>query len=47
MPRTSIKGQVLANQVAEFAECPEEMEGGKEKLDEGLISVASVQCLPP
>ena len=28
MPRTSIKGQVLANLVAEFAECPEEMEGG-------------------
>ena len=27
MPRTSIKGQVLANLVAEFAECPEEMEG--------------------
>ena len=47
MPRTSIKGQVLADQVAEFAECPEKMEGGKEKLDEGLISVASVQCLPP
>ena len=28
MPRTSIKGQVLADLVAEFAECPEEMEWG-------------------
>ena len=47
IPRTSIKGQVLADLVAEFAECPEEMEGGSEKLDEGLISVVSVQCPPP
>ena len=27
MPRTSIKGQVLADLVVKFAECPEEMEG--------------------
>ena len=47
MHRTSIKGQVLTDLVAEFAECPEEMEGGSEKLDEGLISVASVQSPPP
>ena len=47
MPRTSIKGQVLADLVVEFAECPEEMEGGSEKLDEGLIGVASVQCPSP
>ena len=47
MPRTSIKGQVLADLVVEFAECPEEMEGGGEKLDEGLIGVASIQCPPP
>ena len=47
MPRTSIKGQVLADLVAEFTECLEEMEGGSEKLDEGLIDVVSVQCLPP
>ena len=26
MPRTSIKGQVLVDLVAEFAECPEEMD---------------------
>ena len=42
MPHTSIKGQVLADLVVEFAECPEEMEGGCEKLDEGLIGVVSV-----
>ena len=29
MPRTSVKGQVLADLVAKFAECPEEMEGGE------------------
>ena len=47
MPRTSIKGHMLADLVAEFAECPEEMEGRNEKLDEGLIGVVSVQCPPP
>ena len=47
MPRISIKGQVLADLVAEFAECLEEMEGGSEKLGEGLVGVASVQCLLP
>ena len=31
MPHTSIKGQVLADLVAEFAECPEEMEEGRKK----------------
>ena len=46
MPRTSIKGQILADLVAKFAECPEEMEGGSQKLDEGLIGVVSVQCPP-
>ena len=47
MPRTSIKGQVLADLVAEFAECPEEMEGENQKLGERLISVVSVQCPMP
>ena len=47
MPRTSIKGQVLADLVAKFAECPKEIERRSEKLDEGLISVVSVQCPPP
>ena len=47
MPRTSIKGQVLADLVAEFAECPEEMEGESKKLDEGSIGVTSIQCPIP
>ena len=47
MPCTSIKGQALADLVAEFAECPEGMEGGSEKWDEGLIGMVSVQCPPP
>ena len=33
--------------MVKFAECPEKMEGGSEKLDEGLIGVVSVQCPPP
>ena len=47
MPRTSVKGQVLANLVAEFAECPEEEEMGNEALVERLVGVASIQGLPP
>ena len=38
---------MLADLVAEFAECPEKMEGGSKKLDEGSIDVASVQCPLP
>ena len=47
MPRTSINGQVLADLVAEFAECPEKMEGESQKLDERLIGVTSIQCPMP
>ena len=47
MPRTSIKGQVLADLVAEFAKCPEEMEGENQKLEERSIGVISVQCPMP
>ena len=47
MPRTSIKGQVLVDLVAEFAECPEEVEMGSEALVERLVGVASIQGLPP
>ena len=47
MPRTSIKGQVLADLVAEFAECPEEVEMGSEALVERLVGVASIQGLSP
>ena len=42
MPRTSIKAQVLADLVAEFAECPEEVEMGDESMDERLVGVASI-----
>ena len=42
MPPTSIKGQVLADLVAEFAECPEEVEMGNESVDERLVGVASI-----
>ena len=34
MPRTSIKGQVLADLVAEFVECPEEMDGENHNMGE-------------
>ena len=47
MPRTSIKGQVLADLVAEFAECPEEMEGENHNMGERSIGVVSVQCPTP
>ena len=45
MPRTSIKGQVLADLVAEFAESPEEVEMGDESVDERSVGVASIQGL--
>ena len=47
MSRTSIKGQVLADLVAEFAKCPEEVEMRSETLGERLVGMASVQGLPP
>ena len=42
MPRTSVKGQVLVDLVAEFLECPEEEEMGNEALVERLVGVASI-----
>ena len=47
MSRTSIKGQVLADLMAEFAECPEEMNMEKHGMDEKSISIISVQCSTP
>ena len=44
MLRTSIKEQVLADLMDEFAECPKEMKGKSQKLDERSIGVTSVQC---
>ena len=37
---------MLADLVAEFAECPEEAEMGSEALIERLVGVASIQGLP-
>ena len=42
MPRTSVKGQVLADLVAKFAECPEEVVMGNEAPVERLVGVASI-----
>ena len=47
MPRTSVKGQVLADLVAEFAECSEEVKMGDKSVDERLVGVASIQGPPP
>ena len=38
---------MLADLVAEFAECPEEVEMGDESVDERLVGVASIQGPPP
>ena len=42
MSRTSIKGQVLVDLVAEFAECPEEMNMEKHGMDEKSVGIISV-----
>ena len=47
MSRTSIKGQVLANLVAEFAECPEEMDVENHNMGERPVGVVFVQCPMP
>ena len=47
MPHTSIKGQVVADLVAEFAECLEEMEGENHNMGEKSIGVVFVQCPTP
>ena len=47
MPRTSVKGQVLADLVAEFAESPEKVEMEDESMDERLVGMASIQGLQP
>ena len=47
MPRTSIKGQVLVDLVAEFVECPEETNVEKHGMDEKSVGVISVQWSTP
>ena len=43
MPRTSIKGQVLADLVAKFAKSPLKVEGEEQSIDGKSIGVASLQ----
>jgi len=45
MPRTSIKGQVLADLIAKFSESPLEEEGEKQNMEEKSIGVVSLQEL--
>ena len=47
MPCTSIKGQVLADLVAKFAECPKEMDMENDNMGERSVGVVSVQCPMP
>ena len=42
-PRTYVKGQVLADLVAEFAECPEEANMKQNDMDEKLVGLISTQ----
>ena len=43
MPRTSVKGQILANLVAEFPEGPIENESKKLHIDEKSVGLVTVQ----
>ena len=47
MPRTFIKGQVLADLVAEFAKYPKEMNMEKQGMDKKSVGIISVQCSTP
>ena len=47
MPRTSVKGQVLADLVAEFAECPENASLKQNNMDEKSVGSISTQHSPP
>ena len=47
MPRTSVKGEVLANLVAEFAKCPKEIEVEQHGMDEKLVGLISAQAPSP
>ena len=43
MPRTSVKGQILANLIAEFAESPVENESNEHCMDEKSVGLIAVQ----
>ena len=46
MPRTSVKGQVLADLVAEFTECPKEASVKQDNMDEKSVGSISTQRSP-
>ena len=46
MPRTSVKGQVLVDLVAKFAELPEEAEMKQHGKDENPVGLISTQDSP-
>ena len=47
MPHTSVKGQVLTDLVAEFAECPKKMNVEQHSMDEKSVGLISAQCPSP
>ena len=47
MPRTSVKGQVLANLMTEFVECPEEIYMEQHGMDEKSVDLISAHALSP
>ena len=46
MPRASVKSQVLADLVAEFAECPEKVNVNQGHMDEKSVGLISIQGGP-
>ena len=46
MPRTSVKGQVLADLVAELAKCPKEANMKQNDMDEKSVGLISTQRAP-
>ena len=47
MPRASVKGQVLADLVAEFAKFPKEIDAKQYGMDEKSVGLISAQYPPP
>ena len=47
MPRTFVKGQVIVDLVAKFAECPEEIDVEQHGMDEKLVGLISALCPSP
>ena len=47
MPRTSVKGQILVDLMAEFAECPEEIDVEQYGMNEKSVGLISALCPSP